>query len=267
MTTFRARNFATWPDSSQQLLRVCAEPATRGRRARPAAPMAKKKYEEEVEFGGPIGCAFIMLASHCLGVAMAVAVFGLDDLSVFTPTPYAFGLLVSFHALQMVLARVMPGVVIRGLSELDYNCNAYTSMFATLAVYIALHRMEARTAPRALACRARRAALGAAPCPRRLPCLGPPRRTLVPIVASTWHVRSTAFVHVALSGAPTCDSSASSTWQILDLVTFIELYPALQTASVILGDIYSLLFYVGTIAIGKQERRSCCCVTAVEVYS
>ena len=152
-----------------------------------AAPMAKKKYEEEVEFGGPIGCAFIMLASHCLGVAMAVAVFGLDDLSVFTPTPYAFGLLVSFHALQMVLARVMPGVIIRGLSELDYNCNAYTSMFATLAVYVALHRMEARTAPRALACRARRAALGAAPCPRYLPCFG----------AATAHPRSDRGFHVA----------------------------------------------------------------------
>uniref|UniRef100_A0A7S2PXU8 Delta(24(24(1)))-sterol reductase n=1 Tax=Zooxanthella nutricula TaxID=1333877 RepID=A0A7S2PXU8_9DINO len=110
------------------------QPAADGVIKKPAA----KEHEEEVEFGGPIGCAFIMVTSHVLMFGMAASLYG-SDWKTFMPTPMSVGWFLSYHFSQYVLARIMPGVFVKGQAEIGYLCNAYSTWYATLAGAGLLH--------------------------------------------------------------------------------------------------------------------------------
>lgn len=92
---------------------------------------AKKEEEEEVEFGGPIGNAFIMASSHSLLFLMTASLYG-SDTTIFMPTPRSITWFLSYHLSQYLLARFMPGVFVPGQSGMGYWCNAYSSFYATL---------------------------------------------------------------------------------------------------------------------------------------
>lgn len=98
----------------------------------------KKEHEEEQEFGGPVGVAFIMVSSHALLFLMTASLYGSDP-RTFMPTSRSTGWFLSYHLSQFLGARFMPGVFVPGQSGLGYWCNGYLTFYATLVVSAAIH--------------------------------------------------------------------------------------------------------------------------------
>lgn len=129
-----------------------------------------KDTDDEVvmEFGGPIGCTFVMIFSHlfvyyvwiCLkyydGSLAHPSSFG--DIIPFlnqmkdhivegaTPTLYSIQIYGGFILFEAILALTMPGLQIFGLpvpsegnKKLIYNCNGIASWYVTLIVVGSLH--------------------------------------------------------------------------------------------------------------------------------
>ncbi|SCZ99184.1 BZ3500_MvSof-1268-A1-R1_Chr3-1g05861 [Microbotryum saponariae] len=144
-------------------------PATDRKRAVTADDM-----HHEYEFGGPVGVMAMMTLFPCLFYYLYVCLYFYDgrlarpvDPSTLTgpggwidfvklvfrlvvthaaPTRKATTLYFSLISLQLLLALIMPGVQQRGLpvsslggKTLVYSCNAYTSLYATIAIVGALH--------------------------------------------------------------------------------------------------------------------------------
>ncbi|SCV74071.1 BQ2448_6503 [Microbotryum intermedium] len=136
--------------------------------------VAVDDVHHEYEFGGPIGVTAMMTLFPCLFYYLYVCLYFYDgklaspvDPSTLTgpggwldfvklvfrlavthaaPTRKATTLYFSLISLQLFLAFVMPGVQQRGppVSSLGgktlvYHCNAYTSLYATVAIVGALH--------------------------------------------------------------------------------------------------------------------------------
>eukprot|EP01096_Ripella_sp_DP13-Kostka_P006888 TRINITY_DN2481_c0_g1_i2.p1 TRINITY_DN2481_c0_g1~~TRINITY_DN2481_c0_g1_i2.p1 ORF type:complete len:486 (+),score=216.90 TRINITY_DN2481_c0_g1_i2:58-1458(+) len=138
---------------------------------------AKKAHSEDEddpdaesvkEFGGPVGCVFIMVASHvfvyyvwmCLtfynGELAHPSSFG-DIVPFFqrainhvidgaSPTVYAATIYLGFLLFEAVLAVTMPGVKAKGMpvpseggKALIYNCNGVASWYVTIIVVALLH--------------------------------------------------------------------------------------------------------------------------------
>lgn len=96
---------------------------------KPKAEAAKDK-EERQEFGGPAGNLFIMVSSHILMYCMAASLFGSEP-TQYIPTVKSVSWFLSYHALQVLSARYMPGVLVQ-TNGLDYPCNGYLTFWASL---------------------------------------------------------------------------------------------------------------------------------------
>lgn len=93
--------------------------------------------QERKEFGGTIGTLFIAVSSHALMFFMASSLYG-RDVASFIPTQKSVLFFLAYHASQVLLARIMPGVLVK-TNGLEYHCNAYLSFWATLAGAALLH--------------------------------------------------------------------------------------------------------------------------------
>eukprot|EP00933_Yihiella_yeosuensis_P009582 TRINITY_DN115569_c0_g1_i1.p1 TRINITY_DN115569_c0_g1~~TRINITY_DN115569_c0_g1_i1.p1 ORF type:complete len:444 (+),score=64.31 TRINITY_DN115569_c0_g1_i1:86-1417(+) len=98
---------------------------------------SKAPVEEEQEFGGLIGTICIFIGSHALLFYMTSSLYGKDP-AIFYPTKTSIAFFLCYHASQVLLARFMPGVLVK-TNGLDYHCNGYLSFWATLAVVGGLH--------------------------------------------------------------------------------------------------------------------------------
>ncbi|KAM0752194.1 ERG4/ERG24 ergosterol biosynthesis protein [Meredithblackwellia eburnea MCA 4105] len=138
-----------------------------------AKSIDQDSLHHEYEFGGPIGVLGMMIFFPCLFYYLYSCLFfnngyffkptnpatitgpgGWLDLAKHVaslvrdnaaPTKRAAILYFSFLTLQLILAFIMPGLKQQGLpvsalggKTLTYNCNAYTSLYATLAIMASL---------------------------------------------------------------------------------------------------------------------------------
>lgn len=97
-----------------------------------------KHVEEEQEFGGPVGVVFVMISSHVLIFAMTASLYG-TNAAQFVPTATSTAWFVTYHFSQTVFARYMPGVYVPGQTGMGYLCNAYSTLYATVAINAVLH--------------------------------------------------------------------------------------------------------------------------------
>eukprot|EP01127_Copromyxa_protea_P003462 TRINITY_DN13282_c0_g1_i1.p1 TRINITY_DN13282_c0_g1~~TRINITY_DN13282_c0_g1_i1.p1 ORF type:complete len:440 (-),score=89.24 TRINITY_DN13282_c0_g1_i1:30-1349(-) len=105
------------------------------------------------EFGGPLGCAGIIVASHCLMVYLWASFEFYNGtpaplsgvlhhlLNDFQPNWFAFKLYAGFFAFQLITAAVVPGFKVTSVPRADrpnkkeyliYNCNAIQAWYITL---------------------------------------------------------------------------------------------------------------------------------------
>uniref|UniRef100_A0A7S4PV59 Delta(24(24(1)))-sterol reductase n=1 Tax=Alexandrium monilatum TaxID=311494 RepID=A0A7S4PV59_9DINO len=106
-----------------------------------AAAQGKPGTEEAKEFGGPVGALCIIVGSHVLMFLMARSLYG-GSWDVFIPTIKSVAWFLVYHASQNVFALIMPGVWVKGLSELGYLCNGYSTLYATVGGALLLHWAE-----------------------------------------------------------------------------------------------------------------------------
>ncbi|PIS00336.1 MAG: delta(24(24(1)))-sterol reductase [Chlamydiae bacterium CG10_big_fil_rev_8_21_14_0_10_35_9] len=124
--------------------------------------------KQEYEFGGPIGAFFIIIFSHLLLYYLWISLTyyngslvypsSLSDFFPFLhrmtnyilegahPTMYAAGIYLGLIAFQFLLAKILPGINVKGLPvpsegniQLNYLCNGVASWYVTLITAIALH--------------------------------------------------------------------------------------------------------------------------------
>lgn len=112
-----------------------------------------------MEFGGPVGSVIIIIWSHCLMLYLWISLEYYQG-GLYIPDIHALGQQLSraiptiptvcmywgFMLLQIVLAYVMPGPVIKGLpvpsengKQYSYLCNALYSWYFTLMLVGGLH--------------------------------------------------------------------------------------------------------------------------------
>ncbi|KAL0478864.1 ergosterol biosynthesis protein [Acrasis kona] len=112
-----------------------------------------------MEFGGPIGCALIIVFSHiipyylwycveyCGSNVTAPSLQMVEHLlKVAQPTLKGTSIYLGFISFEAILASFIPGFISYGLplkhqgnKKLQYNCNAIQSWYITLAVALVLH--------------------------------------------------------------------------------------------------------------------------------
>lgn len=103
----------------------------------------KVKTDEETppppgsEFGGSFGMIFIFVFSHTIVLVLTSSIYG-TDVETYMPTSRSFLYLLSYQVVQLVFAAVMPGIVIKGPTGMEYLCNAYASFFSMLAMVATL---------------------------------------------------------------------------------------------------------------------------------
>lgn len=93
------------------------------------------------EFGGQKGTIFIILSSHMLLYFMASTLYG-SDYRTYIPTIDTFGVVFGYHIVQMIFAKFMPGITVKGMSNLGYMCNGYASFYGTLLLAYGLYTYE-----------------------------------------------------------------------------------------------------------------------------
>lgn len=91
-----------------------------------------------MEFGGPLGAAFIIVSSHIFVFVIAACLYGSDP-ATYMPTKTSTVWFLLYHASQWVCAKYMPGVFVEGPTGLGYLCNGYSTFWTTLAVSLGLH--------------------------------------------------------------------------------------------------------------------------------
>lgn len=104
----------------------------------PATTKPKKCAPEDQEFGGPLGCAAVMLGSHAFMFGTATTLFG-SSVDTFLPTWKSLGFFGAYHAASLLFARVCPGIRVPGQAGIGYLCNGYASFFATMGGAAAAH--------------------------------------------------------------------------------------------------------------------------------
>ncbi|EDQ88527.1 uncharacterized protein MONBRDRAFT_37477 [Monosiga brevicollis MX1] len=136
-----------------------------------SAPASKKAAPEamEIEFGGPVGAAFLIIWSHyilfyfwycleankghlVLPTSMSELQFHLSNFaSLFwtqaLPTQHTLIVYGIFVFSQLFLAMLLPGMRIKGRQlptgeRLDYLCNGFATLYATLALVATLHILD-----------------------------------------------------------------------------------------------------------------------------
>eukprot|EP00927_Polykrikos_kofoidii_P023197 TRINITY_DN21428_c0_g4_i1.p1 TRINITY_DN21428_c0_g4~~TRINITY_DN21428_c0_g4_i1.p1 ORF type:complete len:455 (+),score=54.34 TRINITY_DN21428_c0_g4_i1:69-1433(+) len=106
-----------------------------------AGGQAKHVANKDQEFGGPLGCAAIIVASHVFMFWQATTLFGYN-FEMFLPTWRSIGFFAAYHAASIAFARYMPGLEVPGQAKIGYLCNGYASFWATLAGAAAVHLLD-----------------------------------------------------------------------------------------------------------------------------
>lgn len=158
-------------DASPRMQTRSSSRSPRRRSARALAAAANERQDdekEEIEFGGPLGAAFIMIMSHATLYYLWISwkfydsnlVYpsGLGDLGAFfgrmwghisthaVPNTEAIAVYWTFIGAQAFFAWIIPGLKMRGLPirhlggiRLEYNCNGIYTWYLTLIAMAGLH--------------------------------------------------------------------------------------------------------------------------------